>query len=144
MLLLGVLCLSADLVKNLGGGSILDLSPCDLLPYLRGRTLWLIGDSHSKTFYRALQCFLIDFWDHTECQASPQDSFNAQLLRQPVKEGLNNCIHLLGDGGGRICMVEAVLGTNLVNNTEVSHRKESAIERSVTPATLHIHGICEY
>jgi hypothetical protein len=33
----------ADLAKNLGGGSILQLSPCDLVPYLRGRTLWLIG-----------------------------------------------------------------------------------------------------
>jgi hypothetical protein len=48
--------------------------------------------------------------------------FNAQLLRQPVKEGLNNCIHLLGQAGGRVCMVEAVLGTNLVNNTEVSDK----------------------
>jgi hypothetical protein len=45
--------------------------------------------------------------------------YNSQLLQQPVKEGLNNCFHLLGQGGGRICMVEAVLGTNLVNNTEV-------------------------
>jgi hypothetical protein len=49
--------------------------------------------------------------------------FNALLLRQPVKEGLNNCIHLLGQRGGRVCMVEAVLGTNLVNNTEVSDQR---------------------
>ncbi|KAF6266055.1 hypothetical protein COO60DRAFT_640959 [Scenedesmus sp. NREL 46B-D3] len=110
---------SYDLVKTLGGGSILDLSPCDILPYLRGRTTWLIGDSHSKTFYWALQCFLIDFWDHRECQASSLPEASMQLRRQPAKQGLSNCIHLLGRGGGRVCMVEAVLGTNLVNNTEV-------------------------
>jgi hypothetical protein len=27
-------------------------------------------DSHSKTLYRALQCFLFDFWGQSECKIS--------------------------------------------------------------------------
>ncbi len=36
-------CLVAALAKHLGEGAILDMSPCDLVPFLRGSTLWLIG-----------------------------------------------------------------------------------------------------
>jgi hypothetical protein len=36
-------------------------------------------DSHSKTLYRALQCFLLDFWDHQECQASTDRNCCAAL-----------------------------------------------------------------
>lgn len=28
---------------TLGGGAAATLTPCDLLPYLRGRTLWILG-----------------------------------------------------------------------------------------------------
>jgi len=31
------------IARTLGGGEALKLSPCDLLPYLRGRTLWILG-----------------------------------------------------------------------------------------------------
>lgn len=37
-------CVSAAaLAETLGGGEAMQLSPCDLVRYLRGRTLWLIG-----------------------------------------------------------------------------------------------------
>lgn len=31
---------------------LLQFSPCDLWPYLAGRTLWVIGDSHTKVRYK--------------------------------------------------------------------------------------------
>jgi hypothetical protein len=34
---------AADVAKTLSGGAILGMSPCDIMPYLQGRTLWLIG-----------------------------------------------------------------------------------------------------
>jgi hypothetical protein len=32
-----------DMARKLRDGGALKLSPCDLWPYLRGRTLWLLG-----------------------------------------------------------------------------------------------------
>jgi hypothetical protein len=31
------------IARTLGGGEALRMTPCDLLPYLRGRTLWVLG-----------------------------------------------------------------------------------------------------
>ena len=41
-----------------GWASILSATPCDLWRFLRGRTLWIMGDSQSQDFFKALQCFL--------------------------------------------------------------------------------------
>lgn len=41
-----------------GWDSILSATPCDLWRFLRGRTLWVMGDSQSQDFFKALQCFL--------------------------------------------------------------------------------------
>jgi hypothetical protein len=35
--------LPADYAKSLGGGRAFELSPCQFVQFLRGRTLWLIG-----------------------------------------------------------------------------------------------------
>jgi hypothetical protein len=32
-----------NVARSLGGGGAMNLSPCDILPYLRGRTLWILG-----------------------------------------------------------------------------------------------------
>ena len=32
-------------VGAVGAKDLLELTPCDLFPYIRGRTLWLVGDS---------------------------------------------------------------------------------------------------
>uniref|UniRef100_A0A383VEF6 Uncharacterized protein n=1 Tax=Tetradesmus obliquus TaxID=3088 RepID=A0A383VEF6_TETOB len=109
---------SLAFAKTLGGGSILGMSPCDIMPYLQGRTLWLIGDSHSKVLYRALGCFLIDFHGQKECEPSSDAAAVQQLRKLPAAPGQSKCLHLLG--GGRICIVHAALGTALVNNKEVA------------------------
>ena len=38
-----------------------DFSPCELFQRIRGRTLWLLGDSQTWHFYYALECFLREF-----------------------------------------------------------------------------------
>ncbi|KIY98626.1 hypothetical protein MNEG_9339 [Monoraphidium neglectum] len=104
--------------QQLRGGAALGVAPCDLWPYLRGRTLWLLGDSHSKQLFKALQCFLIDFWDGRECKASGDDNLVKQLDALPLRPGESRCIHLFGNG--RVCFVHVVLGTSLLNNPQVA------------------------
>ncbi|WIA19826.1 hypothetical protein OEZ85_005734 [Tetradesmus obliquus] len=111
---------SLALVGTLGGGEALQLSPCDLVRYLRGRTLWLIGDSHARFFYRALQCFLLDFWNQQECQATLDSQAEAQLADMPAAPGGAYCFHLMGAASGRVCMVHVVLGSSLVENPQVA------------------------
>jgi hypothetical protein len=76
-------------------------------------------DSHARFFYRALQCFLLDFWDQQECQATLDSEANAQLANMPAAPGGAYCFHLLGPASGRVCMVHVVLGTSLVENPQV-------------------------
>lgn len=113
----------ATVGKSLGGGEAARMTPCDLLPYLRGRTLWILGDSHSKAMYKALQCFLIDFWgqdgNHGECETSTDAAAVQQLFNLPERSGYQKCLHLTGPGGGRICFVEVVLGTSFVGNSKI-------------------------
>ena len=47
-----------------GFKEIVDFSPCSLWPLIRGRTLWVVGDSHSYDFFHAVTCFLLDLWDY--------------------------------------------------------------------------------
>ncbi|WIA20349.1 hypothetical protein OEZ85_006180 [Tetradesmus obliquus] len=104
------------------GGAPAQLTPCQLMAYLRHRTLWLIGDSHMKHSYYALRCFLLDAWDHKqgECAPSASPAANAALWRaadtnhtsvlrgkRPMTD-VPKCIHLLE--GGRICWVHSVRG----------------------------------
>jgi hypothetical protein len=79
-------------------------------------------DSHARFFYRALQCFLFDFWSQQECQATLDSVANAQLADMPAAPGGAYCFHLLGPASGRVCMVHVVLGTSLVENPQVKCR----------------------
>ncbi|KIZ01068.1 hypothetical protein MNEG_6895 [Monoraphidium neglectum] len=76
-----------DMARKLRDGGALELSPCDLWPYLRGRTLWLLGDSHTKSLYKSLQCFMLDFWEGKECAASPEAVLMQQLDALPTAHG---------------------------------------------------------
>jgi hypothetical protein len=76
-------------------------------------------DSHSKSMYKALQCFLIDYWNHQECETSTDAAAVQQLFNLPERSGFQKCLHLMGPGGGRICIVEVVLGTSFVGNKKV-------------------------
>eukprot|EP00878_Enallax_costatus_P004577 GHUV01004818.1.p1 GENE.GHUV01004818.1~~GHUV01004818.1.p1 ORF type:complete len:331 (+),score=42.07 GHUV01004818.1:54-995(+) len=111
---------SLELGVTLGRGEVKSFTPCHLVKYIRGRTLWILGDSHAKSFYKALQCFLIDFWPAKECETSPNAQAVQELYNLPVSPGQSKCFHLLGDGGGRVCMVHVVLGTSLVNNPQIA------------------------
>ena len=44
--------------------SLLTFSPCDLWSAIRGRTLWVVGDSHSYDLFHALACLLGGLWDY--------------------------------------------------------------------------------
>lgn len=44
-----------------GGRALQDFSPCELFARIRGRTLWLMGDSQAYNLYYALECFLREF-----------------------------------------------------------------------------------
>lgn len=46
-----------------GFRELVEFSPCNLWPIIRGRTLWIVGDSHSYDFFHAAACFLLDLWD---------------------------------------------------------------------------------
>ena len=46
-----------------GMEEMLTLTPCDLWPWLRGRTLWLVGDSMMQQMTKAAICFMYEFWD---------------------------------------------------------------------------------
>jgi hypothetical protein len=48
------------------------LAPCFLKCLLLFAVccLFVCRDSHTKTLYRALQCFLYDFWGQKECKIS--------------------------------------------------------------------------
>lgn len=91
-----------------------------LLLLLLKLTLPPNSDSHAKAMYKALQCFLIDFWNHQECETSTDSSAVSQLFNLPERSGFQKCLHLLGPGGGRICIVEVVLGTSFVGSKQVS------------------------
>ncbi|KAL4450744.1 hypothetical protein ABPG77_001100 [Micractinium sp. CCAP 211/92] len=87
----------------------LRLTPCDLWAHLRGRTLWLLGDSMMLDFYKAAQCFLYEFWPslqqrNTSTDAALQDEAS-RLLR-------STCVDLLE--GTRICYVRGDRGDDIV------------------------------
>ncbi|CAL5221674.1 g3905 [Coccomyxa viridis] len=46
-----------------GFKEMLTLTPCDLFSLVRGRTMWLMGDSMMQEFMKAIMCFMVEFWD---------------------------------------------------------------------------------
>ena len=43
----------------------------------RGRTLWIVGDSHTYDLYHAVACLMLDFWDYNFQGARPIDGEEA-------------------------------------------------------------------
>ena len=43
----------------------------------RGRTLWIVGDSHTYDLYHAVACLMLDFWDYSFQGARPIDGEEA-------------------------------------------------------------------
>lgn len=85
-----------------GFHDILTLTPCDLFQHVRGHTVWVVGDSQSLDFSKALQCFLNEFWDlelHNISTSNP--------LLEPTLEQLRvrQCANLVE--GTHICYLRA-------------------------------------
>ena len=49
--------------------SFLTLSPCDLWAMIKGRTTWFAGDSMTKDLFKAVECFMYEFWDSESWEA---------------------------------------------------------------------------
>lgn len=77
-----------------GYEAMLTMTPCDIWPYLRGRTLWVAGDSISQEFMRALQCFMMEFWDMTvhDIRGEYLAADELKDVRERVPGGW--CVHL--------------------------------------------------
>ncbi|KAI3432231.1 hypothetical protein D9Q98_003793 [Chlorella vulgaris] len=80
----------------------LQLSPCDLWPLLRGRTLFLLGDSQMLDFYKAVQCFLFEFWPCLEQRDLTADAAAQQQFSTVLR---STCVDLLQ--GTRVCYIRA-------------------------------------
>jgi hypothetical protein len=70
------------------------------------------------------------------CEAST-DNWSVQALqRLPVAPGDSQCIHLRGQGGGRVCIVQVVLGSQLINNNQVGWPRRILELRITTDACI--------
>ncbi|KAK9868414.1 hypothetical protein WJX84_008112 [Apatococcus fuscideae] len=101
-------------IERAAGGSavasgLLTFSPCKFWPYLRNRTLWLIGDSITQEFMHAMECFFVEFWDLTRLPISS----NENLIDRVKEAGKVDpwCIHL--PGKARICHIRCNNGHDL-------------------------------
>lgn len=113
---------------------ILLVRPCQLFPYLEGRTLWIIGDSMSKDFAFAFQCFMLEFWDREDSgrwpknpSMSPNVSDDPTIMQdlltelgkiEPNQEAepwyLQWCVPMYG--GTRMCFLRANTGSFVAKN----------------------------
>ena len=58
------------------------MMPCDLWSAIRGRTLWLVGDSQAQNLYKQMRCFLDPFLDpepHRRRDVAPVDDAAQQV-----------------------------------------------------------------
>lgn len=42
---------------------LLQMTPCDLWNQIQGPTVWFDGDSMTKDLFKAVECFMYEFWD---------------------------------------------------------------------------------
>ncbi|KAI3427123.1 hypothetical protein D9Q98_007060 [Chlorella vulgaris] len=87
------------------GNDLENLSPCELFARIRGRTLWLAGDSQMWNFYYALECFLREFapsLQRTPPLLDPQENRKLVTVWAPVPYPAI-CLDLAL--GTRVCVV---------------------------------------
>jgi hypothetical protein len=90
------------------------LTPCDLFNQIRGRTLWIVGDSMSKDLIKAFKCFMLEFWDLHQYHVT--NNYTAMHFLQSLPGyGEPHCIHL--PHATRMCQVHAIQGDLFVNTT---------------------------
>ena len=67
--------------------SLMTLLPCDVWTALKGRTLWLVGDSQAQRFYFQLSCFLAPFMEPGPGRQRQHLKFPADPALQKVGGG---------------------------------------------------------
>lgn len=77
---------------------MLTMTPCDWWPFLKNRTIWLVGDSLTQEFMKTFQCFMFEFWD-LEMVDLKHRVVETDVVRDHVRLGW--CANLLE--GARIC-----------------------------------------
>ena len=67
------------------------MTPCDIWELLQGRKLWVVGDSQALDLFKALECFLSEFWSYQD--------WEQHRLSSPWPKGVEtprpSCIKLL-------------------------------------------------
>ncbi|KAL4425218.1 hypothetical protein ABPG75_009234 [Micractinium tetrahymenae] len=107
-----------ELVRSLGL-QLEDFSPCELFQRIRGRTLWLMGDSQTWQFYYAVECFLREFApslrrsdpvppDHMDKLSSAQQGYCKRWWPVPPE-----CLELAQ--GTRVCIVRVDLAGEMAD-----------------------------
>ncbi|WIA13604.1 hypothetical protein OEZ85_007170 [Tetradesmus obliquus] len=85
---------------------------------MRGRTTWVIGDSMSKDFFKALKCFMIEFQDLATYHAS--NNYTAMHLLDSIPGfGEPHCVHM--PQRTRLCQVHTIQGDLFIegNRTKI-------------------------
>ena len=113
--------------------SLLTAVPCDTWRLLKGRTLWLVGDSQAQRFYRQMVCYLRPFALPKEHSPDPawlppgwgQRLSSDAACQSEVANGLlhgpweccgveqPSCTRLLG--GGRVCHMRVNRGDHMLH-----------------------------
>ncbi|BDA42198.1 hypothetical protein COCOBI_03-0850 [Coccomyxa sp. Obi] len=100
---------------------LLQLTPCDLWPFIRGRTLWLMGDSITQEFMVAMECLFFEWyedmgWGVGRGYGRFDVSNNTEALEIITKEGGVQpwCIPL--PEGSRICHIRSNMGLDWADN----------------------------
>lgn len=84
----------------------LTLTPCDLWRHIRGRTLFMMGDSMMLDYYKAMRCFLFEFWPALEDEPfTPNKTLEALLTDSTVKPHCSRLLH-----GTRVCYLRTDQG----------------------------------
>lgn len=126
-----------------GFKELVRFSPCDLWPLIRGRTLWVVGDSHSYDFFHAAACFQLDLWDYNFEGGWPiakeADAF-AAMERHVQHSKPPECIPLLE--GTMVCHFRVNHGQVFMGHAL------PLLERMAKPSDIaivnfaHWHGTC--
>ena len=125
-----------------GFADILRISPCDLWPLIRGRRLWIIGDSHSYDLFHALACMLAGLWDYEFEGALPLDGEGEALAA--MAEHVHHykppeCLPLLE--GTMVCMVRVNHGQVVLHHAlPILSRVADASHDIAVVGFAHWHG----
>ncbi|KAF6251417.1 hypothetical protein COO60DRAFT_619659 [Scenedesmus sp. NREL 46B-D3] len=113
---------------------LLSMTPCELWPYLRGRTTWVIGDSMSKDLFKAIKCFMLEFQDLATYHAS--SNYTAMHLLDSIpKFGEPRCVHM--PQRTRLCQIHAIQGDLFIEG----NRTKIGVLPLLQQSMAHFHDI---